>query len=428
MEETGDHQGRFPELPLSDFIERRIEPVDRETVSLDELNVIAKITFGGELHIRTPEEKLGYKGPLFYARPGDLVISKIRVAQGSLCIVPDELEHLAVSPEYPVYRVDRNKVLPEFIRLAIRTEMFRERISGLRSGNTTKARIRPLQFEVLRIPVPTLAEQQALVDAYTASLREAQALETEAERIDREAVRAFEEALGITPSPALSERPIFIARFKDLDHWGCGMNAMSDPEVLLTTALYPCKKMEDVASINPPTSVSVRDEDEVSFVLMEAVSELNGSIILNKTRKFTEVKRGYSKFREGDIIWAKITPCMQNGKCAVATNLVNGFGAGSTEFHVIRAGREVLPWNLWALLRLPSVRKAATFHFTGSAGQQRVPADFLKKLVIPIPPIEEQTRLVNRLLEERKVAQSKRAAAQTLREQAWTAFESALFK
>ena len=109
------HAGTYTERPLSEFIARRVEPIDRDARSLDALNVIAKISFGGELHLRSAEAKRGYKGPLFEALPGDLVISKIRVAQGSLCVVPDTLEHLAVSPEYPIYAVDHEQMRAQFL-------------------------------------------------------------------------------------------------------------------------------------------------------------------------------------------------------------------------------------------------------------------------------------------------------------------------
>jgi hypothetical protein len=70
-------------VPLGDILSRIQTPIDRTITSLDELSVIAKITFGGELHVRPPERKVGYKGPLFRANSGDLIISKIRVSQGS---------------------------------------------------------------------------------------------------------------------------------------------------------------------------------------------------------------------------------------------------------------------------------------------------------------------------------------------------------
>ena len=150
---------------------------------MSNLNLIAKITFGGQLVLRSDKEKQGYKGPIFEAFPGDLIISKIRVGQGSFSIVDDDLDHVAVSPEYPVYEPDNERIDAHYLALVLRTPEFLARLTGSASGNTTKRRIRPSFFESLRIPLPPLAEQQAIVRPYRATLARAEELKREAEKI-----------------------------------------------------------------------------------------------------------------------------------------------------------------------------------------------------------------------------------------------------
>ena len=127
---------------------------------------------------------------------------------------------------------------------------------------------------------------------------------------------------------------------------------------------------------------------------MAAVDEISGTIARPEFKTLGELRKGFTPFQEDDVIFAKITPCMQNGKSAVARGLANGLGFGSTEFHVIRCGPRVLPDWIWYFLRQRSVKEAAQHSFRGSAGQQRVPADFLKQLTIPVPDRDEQHRLV----------------------------------
>jgi type I restriction enzyme S subunit len=127
---------------------------------------------------------------------------------------------------------------------------------------------------------------------------------------------------------------------------------------------------------------------------MQSVSEETASITVHETRTFAEVKRGYTPFREEDVLFAKITPCMENGKIAIARRLTNGIGFGSTEFHVLRAGPAVLPEYLYYYLRQESLRAAAKQHMRGGAGQQRVPEDFLRKEPLHLPPLSEQRRIV----------------------------------
>lgn len=159
---------------------------------------------------------------------------------------------------------------------------------------------------------------------------------------------------------------------------------------------WPVVPIEQVAEINPKSVEwhGLAEGDQVSFVPMHAVSEATASITTSESRTLGEVKRGYTAFREGDVLFAKITPCMENGKVAIARNLVNGVGFGSTEFHVLRAGSQVLPEFLYYFVRQPTFRVAAKQQMRGGAGQQRVPELFLRKELIPLPPLSEQGRIV----------------------------------
>jgi type I restriction enzyme S subunit len=129
---------------------------------------------------------------------------------------------------------------------------------------------------------------------------------------------------------------------------------------------------------------------------MDAVDEVHG-VAQPIQRPFGEVKRGYTAFLENDVLFAKITPCMENGKQAIATGLIGGVGFGTTEFHVVRAGPDVTPTWVHRYLRRPVIRQRAAEVFTGAVGQQRVPPDFLRHLPLPIPPLSEQHRIAHRL-------------------------------
>ena len=134
---------------------------------------------------------------------------------------------------------------------------------------------------------------------------------------------------------------------------------------------------------------------QVSFVPMTAVSE-NGEIKTTEKKTYDEVKVGFTYFAENDVLFAKITPCMENGKGAVAVGLCNGIGFGSTEFHVLRplTGRSN-PYWLYSLISFDTFRKDAAANMTGSAGQRRVPAMFLEKYKITLPPFELQNQFAN---------------------------------
>lgn len=155
-------------------------------------------------------------------------------------------------------------------------------------------------------------------------------------------------------------------------------------------------KLGKTCEINPRDNSlkDLPDALEVTFVPMAAVDEEKGAIITPQIRQLKQVKKGYTQFKEGDIIFAKITPCMENGKAAMAINLKNGLGFGSTEFHVLRPANQTIPEYIYFYVRQPSFRNEAEMNMTGTAGQLRVPTAFMKNATIPLPTLQEQKRIV----------------------------------
>jgi type I restriction enzyme S subunit len=160
---------------------------------------------------------------------------------------------------------------------------------------------------------------------------------------------------------------------------------------------------------------------------MSAVDESNGTIREYALRRYAEVSKGYTYFEEGDILFAKITPCMQNGKHAIIHDIPGGFGFGSTEFHVIRSCNRIDANYLLHFLRQPSVLSGAAAHFQGAVGQQRVPPEYIKSLPVPLPPVLEQKRIAAKLDEQMATLASAQAALAAQREAA-TALRSAVLR
>lgn len=169
----------------------------------------------------------------------------------------------------------------------------------------------------------------------------------------------------------------------------------------IETTVWAERPMEEIAEINPRRPrelVELPDDHLVTFVPMAAVSQVTGSIEAGEIRPFGTVRKGFTYFAEGDVIFAKITPCMQNGKSAIARGLANGLGFGSTEFHVIRPDlAHVLPEWIWHFVRQGTYRREGMHQFRGAVGQQRVPPEYLGKARIPLPSVSEQRRIIGRV-------------------------------
>lgn len=172
-----------------------------------------------------------------------------------------------------------------------------------------------------------------------------------------------------------------------------------------------------VADVNPtiPKELNNLLDNVVTFLPMAAVSE-TGRITIPEERPISEVIKGYRYFEQGDVLLAKITPCMENGKAVFVEDIPHKIGFGSTEFHVIRPSSEIDGRYLFYMLWNPIFRGIAERNMTGTAGQKRVPTDFLKRYKIPLPPLEEQRRIAA-ILDKADAVRRKRKEAIALTEE-----------
>lgn len=146
-------------------------------------------------------------------------------------------------------------------------------------------------------------------------------------------------------------------------------------------------KFADICELNPK-SEKYDDNLDVSFIPMQLVSE-NSHKVSFEIKKYKQVKKGFTPFIEGDVLFAKITPCMENGKAGIAQQLKNNIGFGSTEFHVFRPKYVEYSSFIYSLVHLPLFRELCSKHFSGSAGHKRVPKDFLENFNLYLPIFEQ---------------------------------------
>jgi type I restriction enzyme S subunit len=183
--------------------------------------------------------------------------------------------------------------------------------------------------------------------------------------------------------------------------------------------MYKKIPLKEIAEINPSRpKFTLKHETEVSFIPMSDVTD-NGRWSRRQVRQYQEVCSGYTCFLNGDVLFAKITPCMENGKGCLVTELKNGIGFGSTEFHVLRARTKGDPGFIyqWSTYRLFRLQAAASM--TGSAGQQRVPASFLETFNMPAIDKPEQSKIaeilstVDRVIEQTEALIAKQQRIKT---------------
>lgn len=291
--------------------------------------------------------------------------------------------------------------------------------------------------EIGEIGIPTLSKEQQrmFVDSFY-SIRDAKTAKyAQAEKLLDEAKRHVFTSIGIS-FPEYAPSLFSYTTLADVRDYGFGCNPRSNYLNKLFEELksnrYYGGHLSDYVDVNPTTKrAELAENIDVSFVPMPAVSELVNHAEY-EIRKYSEVKTGFTIFKRGDLLWAKITPCMQNGKSFIAQDMPTEFGFGSTEFHVLRVkqGKEneiYMPY-LWVMLSEQHILEAAQGMFSGSAGQQRVPDVFLKRFPLVLPKFEKQKELANLVLQ----ALERSAALKMEAEQSWkkaiTQFEKDLLE
>jgi len=160
---------------------------------------------------------------------------------------------------------------------------------------------------------------------------------------------------------------------------------------------WQTKAIGDVCKIRPPKSEArdaLRSGDLVSFVPMEDLPIGSKTLSIKQQRPLSEVVNAYTYFADGDVLLAKITPCFENGKLGMASNLMNGVGFGSSEYIVLRPEPTVTSEWLYYYLARESFRIEGASKMSGAVGHKRVPQEFIERYPIPVPPLTEQKRII----------------------------------
>lgn len=316
-------------------------------VGLEHLNPgeIRLKNWNNETGINTTFTKAFHKGQILFGRRRAYLKKAAVAPTDGIC--SGDITVISARPE---------KILPELLPFVIQNDEFFA-FAVEKSAGSLSPRVKWSQLKEYEFQLPEMSEQRKLAKVLW------QLVETR---------EAYQNLLAQTDELVKSQ---FIEMFgrpgEDVKGWG------------LTTLGKCCE-------LNPRNSTGIADDVQVSFVPMSAVSE-HGTIDVSEHKPYGEVKTGYTHFEENDVLFAKITPCMENGKGAVATGLENGIGAGSTEFHVLRPipGKSN-PYWLYTLTMLDGFREEAKKRMTGTGGQLRVPIGFLNYYPISAPPIDLQ--------------------------------------
>lgn len=454
----------YPMISIGNVIERSVNAINIED-DISYKQITLKTNGGGAVLRDVKQGKSIGTKKQFVVSAGQFIMSKIDARNGAFGVVGTNLDGAVVTADFPVFDVVKDKVTPEYLALISSTAPFVRFAQSCSRGTTNRQRIDVGLFLSQKIPLPTIDEQRKLVSAYNNKISQSEALEMQAAQVEQDIEGYLLSELGIKqkgytqaePTTTIASEPqveyvvsnrqledwadtyhwgdeikkeyrfLKFVRFKDVVEWGYDRMVGGNNKLLHST-IYPNYKLGQLLDINPTTSFSNLDgSDEISFIPMECISDKYGEWKEKRICKVS-LSKGYTKFSDGDLIWARITPCMQNGKSAIVYGLENGYGCGSTEFHVIRNHNENLNLRyIHLLLRLPAVLRDAMKSFTGSAGQQRVPKSYLEQLSVPVPSLNIQSTIVEHINKQKEQIKQLRLQAENLRKEALVEFEKEIF-
>ena len=301
----------------------------------------------------------------------DTLIVKDGATTGKTCFIDDDFpfEKSAINEHVFVVRANE-KIHPKLLFYNIFSDFGQQQITKSFHGGTIGGITKSLLDDFFVVYPEDKKFQQQIVSKLDAQMAQIEIMKEKAEK-EKEASEIFSESIL---------------------------------KSVFNNPTYKKEKIKNICEVNPRKSkLKYSDDTETSFIPMESVNQYKSIIDMPQVKPFGKIKKGYTYFEENDVLFAKITPCMQNKKSAIAKNLINGFGFGTTEFHVLRANSNILPELLLYYVREGSFIEEAKSHFTGAVGQQRVPKEFIEEYEILYPASKkEQLELLKKIEKSNK--------------------------
>ena len=354
--------------------------------------------------------------PAYFLSGGDLLFARSGNTVGKTYLHEDEcVDYPCFYAGYMIRFRFTDAVLPKYVFAFTQTPYYHEWVHAIQR-TAGQPNINAQEYRSLEIPLAPLSIQRTIVSELDAAYAAKRKADEKAAKLLASIDDMVLNELGIAslpkPDTSLSSR-MFTVSTAEVANGTLAPDHYFDT-IDFSKAKYPCHRFVEHIDMDPPCGC----QEITNLVPMEGVSA-EWCAIDRIESIAPDAIQGYSTFRGGDVIWARITPCMENGKSAVVEAEPAECFCGSTEFLVFRPKDDtVSPYYLQNLLHLKRFREIAAHHFTGTSGHQRVTADFFKSISIPIPPRSVQDRIAAK-------ASSIRAEARKLKADATAALEAA---
>jgi type I restriction enzyme S subunit len=396
--------------PISTAIERKKVEANPQIIDFRGVQTIT-LHFNGEVVQRNGKDAKDFKGKLFIANPGDVIYSKIDVRNGAIGIVPDAMQQVCVSSEFPVYSVKSNKAFPQYIKLLFRTEFFRKTINSLISGTSGRKRVQPEQLEAIEIPLPPLHVQQTIVGRWQKVQEEIRAAYGRIEETKQAQGNRLIQRLQIELPPAILKKGAFIIDWKELERWDTFFYREDFTHLEKQLLSMRHARLGEILNF---TSRSWKATDfpsgDFEYIEISSVTRDDG-IIGSRTVKINEApSRATTLLKDGDVILATTRPYL--GAFAIVPQKYNNCVC-SSGFALADAIKipDIEKEFLLLFLKSPAGLRQMERRMTGGL-YPAIVQDELEKILVPIPPLKLQREIIQSVIEGCSKIQHEREASE----------------
>lgn len=401
---------------LGSVLKARKEKIDRTKVAFADLQPLS-IHFDGSVSKRKVAEGKEYTMDLWFARPGDIVVSKIDLKNGAVGIVPDDWENIAVTGHFAVYEPLHGKVLPAYFHLLIQSQFFKDHLWRNKVGAEGRKEVKLNFFESELVPMPSLATQQAIVDHWKATQKKNAAALRAADEHEAEVEKQLIRQLGYSILSTKPKRKAFAVNWSGLGRWSVEFHQHREISQDPTTGKYVVRELGDVAIVSYGIQKAPSNRPgSHPHPYLRVANVQRGALDLTVIKHINVPPNELHRFllRPGDLLVCEGNSAELVGRPAIW----NGEIAGCVhQNHLlrVRANREVvLPEYLLHWMNLPIARTHFRSRAKATTNLSSINSGDLRELPVALPPLPIQKQLVAEVTAAREKITAERAAAAKL--------------
>ena len=368
-----------------------------------------------------------FKGRLFFAHPGDVIYSKIDVRNGAIGVVSDEMGTVAVSSEYPVYRIKPERAVPDYIKLLFRTSFFRATINSMISGASGRKRVQPSQLEQIEVALPPLSVQRAIVARWRGAQAAVAKANARIARIERETAARFLADLGLTLPERATPPKAFALRWQDLERWSVTFNQLASIGVDISTGKYSVTTLGEIAAVSYGIQKCPANRPgHHARPYLRVANVQRGELDLSEIKYINVPDSEMPSLRldPGDLLFVEGNGSRAElGRCAIWRGEIPDCVHQNHILKVRPDSRSLLPEYAMTWFNSDAGKDHFFRNVKSSSGLGSINSSELRSAPIPLPPLDVQRAIMQRVEAGRAQIAREREAADRLRRETQTEVE-----